>query len=140
MTVVTTCCLWMRINYIREYEYSGSIVTDYHASAAMLRAIAHPVRLEIVDMLRQGEICVCHIEAALKRRQAYVSQQLMVLREAGLVECRKDGLQVFYQLATPEVTELLTVLCGTVDSDGHKSIDGCPCPGCSPTPSVNHKR
>ena len=109
---------------------------DYHASAAMLKAIAHPVRLEIIDMLRQGEICVCHIEAALDRCQAYVSQQLMVLREAGLVVSRKDGLRVFYRLATPEITELLTALCGTADSDGHKIIAGCPCPGCSPTPVV----
>lgn len=109
-------------------------MTDYHASAALLKAIAHPVRLEIVDMLRKGEICVCHIEAALNKRQAYISQQLMVLREASLVESRKDGLQAFYKLATPEIADLLTVLCGTVNNDGHNVIDGCPCPSCSPTP------
>lgn len=112
-------------------------MTDYEDSAALLKALAHPVRLEIVDMLRQGEICVCHIEAALKRRQAYISQQLMVLREAGLVESRKDGLQVFYRLAAPEVGELLTVLCGSAGTKGHRIIDGCPCPRCSLTPVID---
>jgi DNA-binding transcriptional ArsR family regulator len=68
-------------------------MTSYDDLAARFKALAHPVRLQILDMLRRGEACVCHMETALDKRQAYISQQLMVLRDAGLVDARKDGLQ-----------------------------------------------
>lgn len=103
---------------------------DYQQQTALLKALAHPVRLQILDMLRQGELCVCHIERAINKRQAYISQQLMVLREAGLVSYRKDGLQVYYALATPAIGDLLTLLCGPAAPHGHAVIDGCPCPTC----------
>ena len=73
-------------------------MTHYDALAVRFKALAHPVRLQILDMLRSGEACVCHMETALGKRQAYISQQLMVLRDAGLVDARRDGLQVFYRL------------------------------------------
>lgn len=63
----------------------------------------HPERLAILEMLRNGERCVCEIEDALGHRQAYVSQQLTVLRNAGLVESRRDGWRVYYRLVTPEI-------------------------------------
>lgn len=78
--------------------------------ADLFKAMAHPARLQILSMLRQGEICVCHIENALGKRQPYISQQLMVLRDAGLVESRKDGLQVYYRLANPLVEGVLTAV------------------------------
>lgn len=89
------------------------------------------MRLQILDMLRSGEICVCHIERALNRRQAYVSQQLMTLRDAGLVTSRKDGLQVYYRLADAEIAELLHVLYGPPRSEEITMLDNCNCPACS---------
>jgi ArsR family transcriptional regulator len=103
---------------------------DYQQQTALLKSLAHPVRLQILDMLRQGELCVCHIERAINKRQAYISQQLMVLREAGLVGYRKDGLQVYYSLANPAIGDLLTLICGPAAPHGHEVIDGCPCPTC----------
>ncbi|MBC6935412.1 MAG: ArsR family transcriptional regulator [Chloroflexi bacterium] len=84
----------------------------YDDLALVFRALAHPVRLHILDLLRGGEICVCQIEAALGKRQAYISQQLMVLREAGLVETRKEGLQVFYRLVSPVTEAVLASVLG----------------------------
>jgi ArsR family transcriptional regulator len=101
---------------------------DYTILAQTLKALAHPVRLEILDMLRGGEICVCHIEAALGKRQAYISQQLQVLRESGLVETRKVGLSVYYRLADPNVAELLAVVCGQVRRI--EPLIDCSCPAC----------
>ena len=75
--------------------------------AALFRAMAHPQRLAILDALRNTEMCVCEIEMALDLRQAYVSQQLTVLREAGLVCFRKDGWNVLYRISRPEVYTLL---------------------------------
>ena len=103
----------------------------YENTASKLKVMGHPVRLQILDMLRQGEICVCHIERALDKRQAYVSQHLMTLRDAGLVDSRKDGLQVYYQLLDDQVVEVLNLLLGTQSSNGIDVIDGCHCPSCS---------
>lgn len=75
--------------------------------AVLFKALAHPKRLAILKTLRDGERCVCEIEAALDLRQAYVSQQLTILREAGLVCYRKDGWNVYYRIARPEVYTLL---------------------------------
>jgi ArsR family transcriptional regulator len=106
-------------------------VSRYASSAHKLKAMGHPVRLQILVMLRQGETCVCHIERALDKRQAYVSQQLMALRDAGLVHSRRDGLQVYYRLADDEVTALLDVLYGPLAAPGLDTLPGCTCPVCS---------
>jgi len=105
--------------------------STYQATSTLLKALAHPVRLQVVDMLRQGEVCVCHIEAALGKRQAYVSQQLMILRDAGLVETRKDGLQVYYRLADETTVRVLEALYGSAEADRPDYVDGCCCPACS---------
>jgi DNA-binding transcriptional ArsR family regulator len=103
---------------------------DYVELAEKCKGLAHPVRLQILDMLRGGEVCVCHIERALDRRQAYISQQLMVLRDAELVETRKEGLQVFYRLADPQLQRWLNLM---FDSEftAVQTIAGCTCPLCS---------
>ncbi len=75
--------------------------------AILFKALAHPKRLAILELLQGQELCVCDIEEALDLRQAYVSQQLTVLREVGLVCFRREGWNVFYRLARPEVEELL---------------------------------
>ena len=75
----------------------------FEEQAALFKALSHPVRLEILEILREGEECVCHMEAVLGPRQAYISQQLMVLRDAGLVEHRQDGWNNFYYVAKPEI-------------------------------------
>jgi DNA-binding transcriptional ArsR family regulator len=103
----------------------------YEQLAEFFKGLAHPTRLQILDLLREAEMCVCHIEASLNKRQAYVSQQLMTLREAGLVESRREGLQVYYRLAHPQIAELLNLMLGTTRQTGIQRVDGCPCPTCS---------
>ncbi len=75
--------------------------------AALFKTLAHPKRLAILNALQNKELCVCELEEALNLRQAYVSQQLTVLRETGLVCYRKDGWNVYYRIARPEVYTLL---------------------------------
>jgi DNA-binding transcriptional ArsR family regulator len=118
----------------------------YTLEAETLNALAHPARLEILELLREGEACVCHIQAMLDQRQAYISQHLNVLRRAGLVTCRKDGLRVYYQVSDPQIFEVLhqveTVLqksrqwqpdtTATADVDQRKQA--CTCPQCSSEP------
>jgi DNA-binding transcriptional ArsR family regulator len=108
----------------------------YKRQAIIFKALMHPARLAILEILRQGEACVCHIEALLGFRQAYISQHLAVLREAGLVQDRRDGWNVFYQVTGPELFDVLDIsanLAGEPDA-GHRVIitpHNCPCPKCN---------
>ena len=99
-----------KVRYIRKYEYIGrwkmSKLT-YVRQAELFGTLAHPVRLQILDILADGEACVCHLSAALHQRQAYVSQQLARLKEAALIVDRKDGLFVYYNLANAGIMDLL---------------------------------
>ena len=79
----------------------------FSQQADYFKALAHPVRLQILTILRQEEACVCNLEAILHKRQAYISQQVSVLKEAGLLAERKDGLFVFYRLVNPNLVALL---------------------------------
>ena len=57
----------------------------YEIQSDLLKALSHSTRLAILDILRDGEQCVCHMEAALNLRQAYISQQLMISETGGAV-------------------------------------------------------
>ncbi len=87
-----------------------SVPLAFKTESRLLALLAHPIRLQIVELLRHGEVCVCDMQAALGQRQAYVSQHLMALREAGIVTCRKDGLRVYYQLSDPRILRVLDQL------------------------------
>ena len=84
----------------------------FEEQAALFKALSHPVRLAILEILCEGEECVCHMEATLGLRQAYISQQLMVLRDVGLVENRRDGWNNFYYVVKPEIYAVLDAAAG----------------------------
>jgi DNA-binding transcriptional ArsR family regulator len=120
------------LHYIQSFEYKGNIMAVRYTDATVrFKALAHPVRLQILDMLRSGEVCVCHMETALGKRQAYISQQLMTLRDAGLVESRKDGLSVFYRLIDDVVLDLLEATLGPAEDNAPEILETCPCPHCT---------
>ena len=106
----------------------------YEIQSSLLKALSHSTRLAILDILRDGEQCVCHIEATLNLRQAYISQQLMILKQAGLLESRRDGLNLYYRLVKPEVLTVLDALSAATGVSpklpNHKHGD-CPCPKCN---------
>lgn len=103
-------------------------MTQYTHIAELFRSLAHPVRLQILDELRRADACVCHLQAVLRRPQAYVSQQLGVLRKAGIVVDDKDGLNVYYRLANAQVERLLQDVLGP--ASGPTRLTTCPCPCC----------
>lgn len=69
--------------------------------ASILKALAHPSRLVMVEELAKGERCVCELQELVGSDISTVSKHLTVMREAGLVESDKRGLQVFYTLLSP---------------------------------------
>ncbi len=108
----------------------------YSPQADLLRAISHPTRLAVLEILRDGEQCVCHMEATLGIRQSSISQQLMILRQAGLVEVRRDGLNMFYHVTKPRVFDVLDAVYAAAGRPhlAHKhgrGRDSCPCPRCN---------
>jgi ArsR family transcriptional regulator len=117
----------------------------YEVLADLMKTLGHPVRLQILQVLRQGEACVCHLETMLGQRQAYISQHLMRLRENGLVVDRREGMNVFYALATDEVARILDAVQQTAsvlaEARGEQLVlsapvagfvPGCTCPACRP--------
>ena len=79
-------------------------------AARIARAISHPVRMQILNELRNGGAYVMHLTHALRRPQANISQHLMVLREAGLVRASREGMTVLYQISDPEVLTVVDAL------------------------------
>jgi DNA-binding transcriptional ArsR family regulator len=79
----------------------------YESRARLFRVLGHPARLQILDILAVKPCCVCNITEQIGCRQPYVSQQLAVLREAGLIVAEREGLNVRYRLASPDVQRLI---------------------------------
>lgn len=77
--------------------------------AQFFRALAHPVRIKILEILVRGDRSVQELQKALKLDQPVVSQQLAVLRSRGIVTSQKQGLSVRYELRDPAVGQLLGV-------------------------------
>ncbi len=72
---------------------------NYEKLAEVFSLLAQPSRLQILMLIGSREICVCHLMASLGYRQAYISQQLMGLRQAGYVKTRRQGRSIYYSLA-----------------------------------------
>jgi len=70
----------------------------YVLHAELCKALAHPVRLKVLDLLRQGEECVCRLAPAVKVTESNLSQLLAVLRRAGIVETRREGHSIYYRV------------------------------------------
>ena len=112
----------------------------FKAQAQLFRALAHPVRLRILDILARQEACVCHLTEVLGQRQPYVSQQLGILRDAGLVADRREGTLIYYRLAGEPLEALLDQGKAVVrerEGEGlvfapvpEEALANCPCPRC----------
>lgn len=73
----------------------------FEARAGIIKALAHPVRLMIVDELGRGERCVCELRGLAGLDMSTVSKHLSLLKNAGIVADRKSGLNVYYRLCCP---------------------------------------
>ena len=94
----------------------------YEARAKILKAMAHPSRLLILDQLAAGELCVCELTEMIGADKSTVSKHLSVLKSAGLVSDDKRGLQVFYTLRVPCAVTLFSCIEGVVKSNAQAHI------------------
>jgi len=107
--------------------------------AQLLRSIDQPARLRILMAIGQGEACVCHLEAMLGLRQAYISQHLMALRQAGILTARREGRYIYYRLSDQQLLELIQMTAAITGVDENtmqtliqnEPLPLCECPNCA---------
>jgi len=80
----------------------------FEKQAEIAKAIAHPLRIAILDFLKDGEQCVCDIAEFVGSERSNVSRHLSVMVGAGVLGYRKEGLKVIYELKTPCILDFLS--------------------------------
>ena len=105
----------------------------------ILSVLGSSFRIKLALALGEQEACVCHLEALLKRRQAYISQHLMAMRKAGVLKTRRDGKFVYYRLVNSAIIGLIrdAAIIAGIDPDiipeveKKAALEQCVCPHCS---------
>jgi DNA-binding transcriptional ArsR family regulator len=87
------------------YEYSMTEISQFKAE--FFKALAHPLRIRILDELRRGEVGVNDLGSRLDVEQSNLSQQLAILRNRNILATRKDGQNVYYSVRDPKLFDLL---------------------------------
>jgi ArsR family transcriptional regulator, arsenate/arsenite/antimonite-responsive transcriptional repressor len=85
----------------------------------LLRALADPTRLRLLNLMGEQEICVCYFVDVLKTSQPKISRHLAYLRKAGIVSARRDGKWMHYRLVMPRESHAAQVLRTTLDALAH---------------------
>jgi ArsR family transcriptional regulator len=104
----------------------------------ILKVLGSPFRIELLFEIGRGEACVCHLVAVFKKRQAFISQHLMVLRDAGILKTRRDKKYIYYSVSDMDIFSILEKTAGLF-GDGQEpafqiqklsSASKCNCPKC----------
>ena len=101
----------------------AKVQARFQARAGIIKAMAHPTRLFIVDELSRGERCVCELTDMVGADISTVSKHLAVLKAAGIVEDDKRGQQVFYRLRVPCVLRFLDCVEVVIKSNVEAQIE-----------------
>ncbi|MHC4215442.1 MAG: ArsR/SmtB family transcription factor [Planctomycetota bacterium] len=97
----------------------------FERQAQITKAIAHPLRIAILDFLKAGPQCVCDIAEHIDSERSNVSRHLSVMVNAGVLESRKEGLKVIYTLRTPCILDFFSCVTGVLKQqakDAHKLL------------------
>ncbi|HZZ84081.1 MAG TPA: metalloregulator ArsR/SmtB family transcription factor [Anaeromyxobacteraceae bacterium] len=93
----------------------------YQSRAQILKAMAHPSRLKMLDALDAGERCVCELQVLVGSDLSTVSRHLSVLRSAGLVSSRRERNQIFYKLRVPCVLKTFDCVEAVLEADAREA-------------------
>ncbi len=75
--------------------------------AEVLKALAQPTRLKILELLREGERCICEIVPAINGEQSNISRHISLMQKSHLITTRKDGVKVMVKVKGPEIFEII---------------------------------
>lgn len=90
---------------------------SYQEQARLLKALAHPSRLAMVDALASGERCVCELQQVAGSDISTVSKHLAVLKRAGIVADRREGVQIYYRLRIPCILQVFSCVAAVMQAD-----------------------
>jgi len=90
-------------------------------AADILRTVAHPMRLQIIHLLEAGEKPVTELSQHLGVQQPYTSQQLNLMKSKGILSSRRNGNQVYYAIANPNVVKVIQCIRGQGSGEGDES-------------------
>ena len=90
---------------------------SYQQQAMILKALAHPSRLAMVEALRSGEHCVCELQHLVGSDMSTVSKHLSVLKQAGIVTARREGVQIYYHLRIPCILQVFSCMTAALQED-----------------------
>ncbi|MFP5212611.1 MAG: ArsR/SmtB family transcription factor [Acidobacteriota bacterium] len=109
---------------------NSSIESEHLQRAAdILKTVAHPVRLRIIDLLEAGERTVSDLCRALEAPQPYTSQQLNLMKAKGVLSARRDGNQVFYSIANKSVVKVIHCVRSQSEAMANKTDGAAQCAG-----------
>ena len=94
----------------------------YKARAKVLKAVAHPTRLFIIDQIAKEERCVCELTEMIGADMSTVSKHLSVLKDAGVVSDEKRGLMVYYRLRVPCILNVFSCVEGVLKSNAKAQL------------------
>ena len=103
----------------------AQILARFEARARIVKAMAHPTRLFIMDELSRGERCVCELTEMIGADVSTVSKHLSVMRGAGIVADRKDGVQVFYRLQVPCLLKVFDCVESALRESAERQLQLC---------------
>ena len=95
----------------------------FEKQAEITKAIAHPLRIAIVDLLKDGEQCVCDIAESVGSERSNVSRHLAIMVAAGVLGYRKEGLKVIYKLKTPCILRFFSCITSVLKQQAKESED-----------------
>jgi DNA-binding transcriptional ArsR family regulator len=90
--------------------------------AEVLKAMAHPTRLIMLETLADGEKCVCELNKLVEADHSTISKHLAILKQVGLVSDRKEGLKVYYRLEVPCALDFIKCVTKVISSRARKQI------------------
>ncbi len=90
---------------------------DFRKRARIIKALGHPSRLAMLHALADGEMCVCDLRELVRAHMSTVSKHLHVLKKAGLVDHRKQGLCVYYRLRVPCILDFMKCVEAVLDEN-----------------------
>ena len=141
VTIVVTnvICKILNMGY-NIFNLMNTSELPYEELSRIFRTISSPARLRILLAIGKGEACVCHLEAILGYRQSYISQHLMALRSADVLETRREGRYIFYRLRDKRMLKLIQeadAIAGVPEDETKpmpefEKISQCCCPSCVP--------
>lgn len=93
---------------------------ELRARARIMKALASPVRLAIVEELRRGERCVCELQPLFAMNKSTLSRHVAALRNVGIVGERREGVRCFLKLQTPCILKVFDCAMGVIRSEARR--------------------